>query len=278
MSSISNDFAKNFGPWAVIAGASEGLGEAFAKEIARKGINVAIIARRKDLLEKLCKEISNDFQVETKAIQIDLASERMFEDIKKETEDLEIGLVIYNATLSPIGLFFNFDLEKHTEVIELNVKGPMIFTHHFGHLMKDRKKGGIVLLSSLAGLQGDPYHAHYSATRGYTMNLAEALWYEMRKYNVHVIACVAGATKTPNYIASKPKRVVLINPQPMDPVKVAKGCLRSLKKNKPYHLPGFVNKLSSFILRRLMRRKLAIRFMGNIASKMYGENRNHVNK
>lgn len=278
MSSISNDFAKDFGPWAVIAGASEGLGEAFAKEIAKMGINVAIIARRKDLLEKLCNEISNDFQVETKAIHIDLASERMFEDIKKETKDLEIGLVIYNAALSPIGLFYNFDLEKHTKVIDLNIKGPMLFTYHFGQLMKERKRGGIILLSSLAGLQGDPYLAHYSATRGYTMNLAEALWYEMRKYNVHVMACVAGATKTPNYIASKPKRVGLINPKPMTPVKVAKGCLRSLKKNKPYHLPGFVNKLISFILRRLMRRKLAIRFMGNIASKMYGENRNHINK
>ncbi|MCK5183995.1 MAG: SDR family NAD(P)-dependent oxidoreductase, partial [Candidatus Heimdallarchaeota archaeon] len=67
MSSISNDFANYFGPWALIAGASEGLGEAFAREIASKGINIILVARRKDLLEKLCSEISHDYQVKTKA-------------------------------------------------------------------------------------------------------------------------------------------------------------------------------------------------------------------
>ncbi|NHJ49833.1 MAG: SDR family NAD(P)-dependent oxidoreductase [Asgard group archaeon] len=278
MSSISNDYVNDFGPWALIAGASEGLGEAFAREIASKGINVALIARRKDLLEKLCKSITQDFNVETRAIQIDLARNDVLKEVIKLTKDIEIGLVIYNAALSPIGLFYNFDLDKHYKVIDVNVKGPMIFAHHFGQLMKEREKGGIVLLSSLAGLQGDPYHAHYSATRGYTMNLAEALWYEMKKYNVKVMACVAGATNTPNYKSSKPKRAGLINPKPMDPNKVAKGTLKSLKKNQPFHIPGFNNRFNSFILRKLLRRKQAIRFMGNIASKMYGENKNHINK
>lgn len=278
MSTISNDYIDYFGPWALIAGASEGLGEAFARELAKKGINVALVARRRELLEKLCSELAKEFNVLTKAIQLDLASENMLEKIKAETLELDIGLVVYNAALSPIGLFYNFDLEKHYKVIDLNVKGPMILTYYFGQLMKDKGKGGIILLSSLAGLQGNPYHAHYSATRGYTMNLAEALWYEMRKYGVHVMACVAGATNTPNYISSKPKRVGLINPRPMRPNKVARGSLRKLKKNKPYHIPGFNNRFNSFILRRMLKRERTIKFMGNIASKMYGEDKNHVNK
>ncbi len=278
MSSISNDFADYFGPWALIAGASEGLGEAFAREIAKNGINIILVARRKKLLKKLCSEISHDYQVETKGIQLDLASADILDKIKVETKKHEIGLVVYNAASSPIGLFYHFNLEQQYKVIDINVKGPMVFTYHFGQLMKDRGKGGIILLSSLAGLQGDPYHAHYSATRGYTMNLAEALWYEMRKYGVHVMTCAAGATKTPNYISSKPKRAGLINPRPMDPNKVAKGSLKSLRKNKPYHYPGFSNKFNAFILRHLLSRKAAIRFLGNIASKMYGEDRNHVNK
>jgi short-subunit dehydrogenase len=278
MSSISIDFANDFGPWALIAGASEGLGEAFAREIAKKGINVALIARRKELLEKLCDNISREYNVQTRAIQIDLASNNLLDKVKEATTDLDIGLMIYNAALSPIGLFYNFDLEQHNKVIDVNVKGPMTLAHHFGHLMMNKRRGGIILLSSLAGLQGDPYHAHYSATRGYTMNLAEALWYEMRKYNVHVMACIAGATNTPNYVSSKPRRAGLINPRPMDPSKVAKGSLKSLKKNKPYHIPGFNNRFNSFILQRLLKRKRAIKFMGNIASKMYGEDRNHINK
>ncbi len=278
MPSISNDYVNYFGPWALIAGASEGLGEAFAREIAKNGINVALIARRKTLLDKLCSTISKEYNVQTKAIQLDLASENILDIIKAETKEIDIGLVVYNAALSPIGLFFNFDLEKHFKVIDVNVKGPMVFAYHFGQLMKDKGKGGIILLSSLAGLQGDPYHANYSATRGYTMNLAEALWYELRKYGVHVMACVAGATNTPNYISSKPKRAGLINPRPMDPFKVAKGSLKSLKKNKPYHIPGLNNKFNSFILKRMLKRERAIKFMGNIASKMYGEDRNHINK
>ena len=278
MSSITNDFVHNFGPWALIAGASEGLGEAFAREIANQGINVALIARRKGLLNKLCKDIEKEYQVETKAIVLDLSSDKMLDEIKKETIDLEIGLVVYNAALSPIGLFYNFEIEKHTQVIDLNVKGSMIFAYHFGQKMKERGKGGIILLSSLAGLQGDPYHANYSATRGYTLNLAEALWFEMRKYNVNIMACVAGATNTPNYISSAPKRSGLINPRPMDPSKVAKGSLKSLRKNKPHHYPGFSNKFNAFILRNILTRKGAIKFLGKIASKMYGENRNHVNK
>jgi short-subunit dehydrogenase len=278
MSSISIDFADYFGSWALIAGASEGLGEAFAREIAKKGINIILIARRKELLEKLSSDIAQEYKVKTKTIQLDLASSEVLEKIKKETANFDVGLVVYNAASSPIGLFFHFDLEQQYKVIDINVKGPMIFTHHFGQLMKNRGKGGIILLSSLAGLQGDPYHAHYSATRGYTMNLAEALWYEMRKYGVNVMTCAAGATKTPNYISSKPKRAGLINPKPMDPNKVAKGSLKSLRKNKPYHYPGFSNKFNAFILRHLLSRKAAIKFLGNIASKMYGEDRDHVNK
>jgi short-subunit dehydrogenase len=278
MSSISNDFANYFGPWALIAGASEGIGEAFAREIAKKGINIVLVARRKILLEKLCSDISKEYQVETKAVQIDLASDDVLEKITKETENLEIGLMVYNAASSPIGLFYHFNLEQQFKVINVNVIGPMLFTHYFGQLMKDRGKGGIILLSSLAGLQGDPYHAHYSATRGYTMNLAEALWFEMKKYGVHVMVCAAGATKTPNYISSKPRRAGLINPRPMDPKKVAKGSLKSLRRNKPYHYPGFSNKFNAFILQRLLSRKAAIKFLGKIASKMYGENRDHINK
>ncbi len=205
MTSISNNYADYFGSWALIAGASEGLGEAFAREIAKKGINIILVARRKELLEKLCSEISQKYQVKTKAIQLDLASADVLIKIKTETDNLEIGLLVYNAASCPIGLFFHFDLQQQYKVIDINVKGPMIFTHHFGQLMRNRGKGGIILLSSLAGLQGYPYNTHYSATRGYTMNLAEALWYEMRKYGVHVMACVAGATNTPNYVFSKQK-------------------------------------------------------------------------
>ncbi|NHJ86060.1 MAG: SDR family NAD(P)-dependent oxidoreductase [Asgard group archaeon] len=278
MTSISKHFKDRFGPWALIAGASEGLGAAYAKEIAKYGINIALIARRKDALEELSKELISKFNVQTKIIVLDLTTPDLLERIIANTKDLEIGLLVYNAALSPIGSFYNFDLEKHLKVIDVNCKGPMILTHHFGKKMIERKKGGIILMSSLAGLQGDPVHAHYSATRGYTANLAEALWFELRFEGVNVLTCKAGPTNTPNYIISKPKRAGLVNPKPMDPAKVAKGALKDLWRNKPFHIPGFSNKFSAFLLQKILTRKLAIKMMGNVALKMYGLDKNHVNK
>ncbi|MBN1329974.1 MAG: SDR family NAD(P)-dependent oxidoreductase [Candidatus Heimdallarchaeota archaeon] len=278
MSSISNDIKNDFGPWALIAGASEGLGAAYAREIASKGINVILLARQKDLLEELSKEIKSKYQVETKMLQMDLASPDILEKITFETKNLEIGLLVYNAAVSLIGAFHNFDIEHHIKTIEVNCKAPMLLTHYFGKKMKERGSGGIILMSSLAGLQGNPIHAHYSATRGYTMNLAEALWFEMKKYGVKVMACVAGATKTPNYVNSKPKKAGMIDPKPMEPRKVAEGALKSLWKNKPYHIPGAHNRFFAFIMRRLQSRKSTIKMMGNVAVKMYGEDKNHSSK
>ncbi|HUT80295.1 MAG TPA: SDR family NAD(P)-dependent oxidoreductase [Candidatus Bathyarchaeia archaeon] len=278
MSSISNNMKNDFGPWALIAGASEGLGAAFAREIASKGINVALIARQKDLLDELSKEFKTKYQVETKILQMDLASPDILEKVKSATKDLEIGLLVYNAAVSLIGAFHNFEIEQHLKTIEVNCKAPILLTYYFGKKMKERGSGGIILMSSLAGLQGNPLHAHYSATKGYNMNLAEALWYEMKNHGVKVMACVAGATRTPNYVNSKPKRAGLIDPKPMEPSKVAKGALKSLWKNKPYHIPGAQNRFYAFIMRRLQSRKSTIKMMGNIAMKMYGDEKNHSSK
>ncbi|NHJ84730.1 MAG: SDR family NAD(P)-dependent oxidoreductase [Asgard group archaeon] len=275
MSSISNNLKNYFGPWAVIAGASEGLGAAYAKEVASKGINVVLIARRKQLLDDLSNEIKSKYQVETKVLLLDLASSDLLEKVQATTKDLDIGLLIYDAVYSLIGAFHNFDIEQHLKTLAVNCKAPMLFAYYFGNKMKERGSGGIILMSSLAGLQGNPIHAHYSATKGYNMNLAEALWYEMKPYGVKVMSCNAGPIKTPNYINTKPKRAGLINPKPMAPSKVAKGALKALWKNKPYYMPGFQNKFNAFIMTKILSRKTAIKLMGNVASKMYGEDKNH---
>jgi len=277
MLSKTKSFINQYGPWALIAGASEGLGESFTEELARRGLNIILIARRENLLQKISKKIQEKYGVEVVILPLDLTSPDMFEIIKEKTKDLDVGLLVYNAGLGPIGLFTTHSIETHLKVISLNCVGPMTLTHHFCSQMKEKGKGGIILMSSMAGLQGSPIHAHYGATRAYTRHLAESLWYEMKKYNVHVTACVAGATETPNYLFSDPVNKGLIKPKPTKPVTVAKTAVKGLVKNKPRVIPGFANNLSVKLLLNLMPSKTRVKIMGSIAMKMYGEDKNHIN-
>ncbi|NPD89723.1 MAG: SDR family NAD(P)-dependent oxidoreductase [Asgard group archaeon] len=278
MISKSSTFINQYGPWALIAGASEGLGEAFAEELAKKGLNLVLIARREKLLQKISKNIQKKYRVEVIVLPLDLNSSDMLEVIESRTKDLDVGLFVYNAALSPIGLFTNHSLETHLKVINLNCIGSMTLTYHFCSKMKEKSRGGIILMSSMAGLQGSPIHAHYGATRAYTRHLAESLWLEMKDFNVHVTACVAGATATPNYLSSEPIDKDLIKPKPMKPERVVDFALKGLVKNKPRVIPGFANKISVRFLHSFLSSKERIKLMGSVAQKMYGENKNHINK
>ena len=279
MSSISNYYQTNFGPWALIAGASEGLGAAYAREIASKGLNVILIARGKEKLEELAKEIGETYSVDAVTVELDLSNENLIAELSKRIKGLEIGLFVYNAALSPIGLFHNNSLEIHEKVVAVNCLAPMKLSYHFGNLMKERGKGGIILMSSLAGLQGNPIHSHYSASRAYIINLAEGLWEELKKSRVKVMTCLAGPTSTPNYYRSAPKDIKTVNLTKLTPETVARQAVKALRKaKKPIFIPGTMNKISSFILQGFLTRKARVLFMGKMARNMYGEDKNYSNK
>jgi hypothetical protein len=276
MSSIPTNFQKQFGPWGLVAGASEGLGSAYAQVLAKKGLNVALIARRKEALEELKEELESDYGVETKIVVLDLTTTNLLERLNEATNELDIGVIIYNAALSPIGLFHHFSPELHQQVIDLNCRGPMLFCHYFGKQLIEKERGGILLMSSMAGMQGTPIHAHYSATKAYNLNLAEGLRNELQQFGINVTACVAGEIKTPNYLKSNPKRGFL-QPPAMTPLKVAETGIKALQKNKPIIIPGFYNKLFGRFIRWLLPRRMMVKIMGNIARNMYGEDKDHVN-
>ena len=270
MSNKISTYQKQFGPWVLIAGASQGIGLAFAEELAQKGLNIALVARRGKLLEEIAVKLTKQFGIEARTIELDLTQPDMLEKIAAKTEDIEIGLIVYNAALSPIGCFHKVPLENHLKVIDLNCRGPMILSHYFGRKMIERKRGGIILVSSLTAFQGSPFLSHYGATKAYNLVLGEGLWYELRKEGVKTIVCVAGATKTPNYLASKPKKSKgLIKAQEMNPNAVAKEALKGLQKDKPYIITGASNRFNSFILRRILRRKQVVKIMGGVTEKMY---------
>jgi short-subunit dehydrogenase len=196
-------FRVRYGPWALVAGASEGIGAAFADQVAAHGVNLVLIARRAPLLARLQESLRDRHGVEVRTVAVDLVGRDALEAALRETEGLEVGMLVYNAAYSRIGPFLDDPLDEHLRELDLNCRGPLMFAHSFGGPMVARERGGIVLMSSLAGGQGSPGISNYAATKAYNTVLAEGLWGELRGRGVDVLACCAGATLTPKYKATQ---------------------------------------------------------------------------
>jgi short-subunit dehydrogenase len=259
-------FREHYGPWAVIAGASVGLGEAFARQLASQGLNLLLIARGQAALDVLAADLRGAHGIEVRVLATDLARPDLSDVVQGVADGLEVGLLVYNAAASSIGPFLDRPVDDQLRVIDVNCRGPVVLAHLFGKAMAARKRGGIVLMTSTAGSQGGPWIATYAASKAFNLLLAEALWDELWASNVHVIACRAGATRTPGYAASQPRpsRVPLL-----DPNHVAKKTLAALGRG-PSIVPGAFYRFSAFIMDRLLPRRLAIRIMGRATRKLYG--------
>jgi short-subunit dehydrogenase len=259
-------FAKRYGPWAVIAGASVGLGEAFARQLAARGMSLVLIARRQDALEGLASALRAAYNVDVRILAADLGRPDLLSFVQAATADLDVGLVVYNAAFSTIGAFLDRPLAEHLRVIDVNCRGPLVLAHHFGKAMAVRHRGGIVLMSSTAGSQGGPWISSYAASKAFNTVLGEALWDELSASGVDVVVCRAGATRTPGYESSKPRpsRVPLL-----DPNFVAERTLAALGRG-PSVVPGFFYRFSAFLMARLFPRRMAIRIMGRATRKLYG--------
>ncbi len=258
------DLRARYGPWALIAGASVGMGAEFATQIASWGLNVILIARRAELLDTLAREITAAHGVQTRCLSIDLADPDAATLIVEQTSDLEIGLFVYNAAFSAVGPFFERPLADHLREIETNCQTPLALTYLLGKQMLARKRGGIVLLSSLSALQGTALISNYTATKAYNLILAEGLWEELRREGIDVPASLPGATSTPNYNSSTDRHSA---PRATPQVVVAQT-LAALGKG-PNVVPTYANKLSAFAMQHLMPRKMAIAIMGRVLRGMY---------
>ena len=260
-------FAQRYGAWAVVAGASEGLGEALARGCASRGLNVVLIARRVELAQQIADDIAATTGVQTRALRADLAVRDDLDRILNELVDLDIGLLIYNAAFSVVGPFWNFDIDTHLKEIDVNVRGPLVLAHGFGERFRARGRGGIILMSSMGALQGMVRVANYSATKAYNLVLAEGLWAELRDDGVDVLVSCAGATRTPNYVASEPEDA---NVPVQEPEQVATETLNALGK-KPTVFPARVLRFTHFAFRHLMGRRTAVRLMAYASNRTYKE-------
>lgn len=270
MSKSSDNFKGKYGPWALVAGASVGLGAAFASELAQKGLNVVLVARRPGPLEDQASGLKARYGIAVRTVSVDLAAPDMLEKIAAATSDLEVGLLVYDTAYLPIGPFFSHPLEKHLRVIDVNCRGPLVLTYHFGRKMIERKRGGIILMTSLSGMQGAPWIASYGASKAFNIVLGEGVSYELKNKGIDMLACCAGAIATPNYVSSEPKALGGFAPKPLSVEQVAREAVAGLGKTSLV-IPGSAYRFSQTLLERFMSRKQRIKIMANSTEKMYGE-------
>lgn len=252
----AEQFKQKYGLYALVAGGSDGLGFAFAEAIARRGLNLVLIARQKERLESAAARLKETYKIDVIFIAADMAD---YENVKKliGTLKVPIGLLVYNAAFAPIGLFENMSEEHLALATAVNVKTPLLLSKFLSAPMIERKRGGIVLMSSLAGSQGSPNLAAYAATKSFNAILAEGLWKELKPHGVDVLACCAGAILTPGYKQAEKTKLA---PGTMEANKIAEQTLNALGR-KPIIIPGIINKIGRFILTRLLSRKAAINIM-----------------
>lgn len=233
-------FRERFGPWAVIAGGSDGIGAAFAREAARRGLRVASIARRPEPLERTAAALRAEFGVEVRAIRVDLTAPDVAQQVADATGDLDVGLFVYNAgsnrALKP---FLELSDAEALQPLELACRGPLLLSRHFGARLAERGRGGIVLMSSLAGLAGGAYNSVYAAAKAFDTILAEGLWHELAPRGVDVLGVLAGATRTETVLHGSARFA-----DAMDPAEVACGALDHLGRG-PSFVPGERNRAAA---------------------------------
>jgi short-subunit dehydrogenase len=249
-------FQEKYGPYAVVAGGSVGLGAAFAEAIARRGVNLVLIARQEERLKATASRLRETYGVDVRAVAADMAD---VDNVKKRIDalDVSIGLLVYDAAFAPIGLFEDTSADDLARAVAVNVRAPLLLAKLLSAPMIERHRGGVVLMSSLAGAQGSPKLATYAATKSFNAILAEGLWRELKPHGVDVLACCAGAILTPGYAqaaAAKPA------PGTLEASVVAERTLEALGHG-PIVIPGATNKLGRFVLTRLLPRRAAIAIM-----------------
>ncbi len=182
----------NYGPWAVVTGASDGIGRSMAHCLAQAGLNLVLVARRQAALDHTAKDLATECGIETRIVAVDLGQPDTAEVIRDATADIAVGLLVACAGFGTSGQFIDSDLEAETNMVDVNCRAVLALCHLFGRRFAEQGRGGLVLMSSLLAFQGVPLAANYAATKAYIQTLAEGLHLELAPHGVDVIASAPG--------------------------------------------------------------------------------------
>lgn len=198
------NYRSKYGEWALILGATEGIGKAFAIGAAERGMDVVLVGRREEKLKDLGEEISAKYNVKHKVVKADFSEADSADLVINETKDLDIGLMSFIACLHKLGKLQDSTIEEDLKILQVNVITFTKFMQHFSKLFGDRDRGAIINMSSLTAVTSSPYNSQYGACKAYILKMTEAVAYEFAKTNVDVEVVTAGSTLTPSYLKNLP--------------------------------------------------------------------------
>lgn len=249
-------FVDRYGPWALVTGAAQGLGAAFADAIASRGLDVILVDVQQDRVSAQADTVQRNFGVSVRAAAVDLSKRDFMAPLSDVTRGLEVGLLVCNAGIGTQGVFLQRDLGSLLQELDVNCAAPMILAHAYGGDMVARGRGGIIFISSASGLQGSPVFASYAATKAFDLVLGEALWYELGGQGVDVMSFIPGPTNTPGLRSGHPElREGVSTPRIKLPAPTAEAALRALGR-------GPVAARDVAVTRRISHRRKAVETMG----------------
>lgn len=261
MTSSKSEFLEKYGPWAVVTGASDGIGAAFACELASKGLNLVLVARRRDRLENMSREFSGKFGIQVVIQSIDLTVQESAASLFANTQDLDVGLLVAAAGFGSSGPMLLTNDRIEADLLEVNCAVVLQQCLHYGRRMATRRQGGIVLFSSVVAFQGAPFSANYAASKAYIQALAEGMGEELKADGVDVLSVAPGPIAS-GFAA----RANMNLGQTMTPEVVARVSIAALGKQRTVR-PGWLSKLLGWGLSTAPR-FLRVQIMGSIMAKM----------
>jgi short-subunit dehydrogenase len=254
-------FKERYGPWALVTGASSGIGAEFSSQLAEAGLNLILVARRKQRLDDLAQQLEEKNKIQVRALRADLSQPDFMSAIDSATRSIEVGLLVNNAGFGLGGNFLDHQLERELALLDVNCRAPLILTHEFGRRMAERGRGGIIFVSSVSGYIATPLEASYAASKVYELFLAESLWYELKKTGVDVLALCPGSTVSEFHELAGVRAVAAMPVKP-----VIAMALKKLGK-KPSVITGWHNRLLVSLL-RLAPRRLSIAKAGRVMERL----------
>jgi short-subunit dehydrogenase len=258
---------ERFGPWALITGASSGIGKEFARQLAASGINVVLVARRETALNEVGRSIAKDFKVQYRVVVMDLSQEGFISKLAEHTKDLDIGLVVSNAGTANPGEFLKLDRQLLQETLRLNTMSHLDIAHYFGRKLAARRRGGLILVGAMGAENGVPCIANDGAAKAYVHSLGEALHYEFKPLGVYVTVLATGFANTAvlEKLGFDPKTMPM---KPMSVEQCVSEGLNGLLKNRSRIVPGRLNRIMNSLVPASLARKMEADMLGKgLASK-----------
>lgn len=259
----------SYGPWALITGASSGIGLELAMQLAGSGLNIMLHGRRALALQKIAQELKEQYAIQTEIVSADLATDDGVQELLQGTEKKAIGLVVASAGFGTSGLFYKANLADEVNMLRVNCEATMLLVHHFSNQFIKQKRGGFILLSSMVGFQGVPFAAHYAATKAYVQSLGEALAVELKPYGVDVLTAAPGPVSSGFEARANMKMNMAMQPE-----QVAIPMLKALGR-KSTVLPGFLTKFLVGSLRTVPR-WAKVRIMQKVMGGMTAHQRTEI--